>query len=420
MHVRLAAPVLAALLAAPLQAQSVWVVDHFAGAGHDFTNFADALAAANDGDTLLVRGGTYAEDLVIDGRSIDVVAEETNLVIVRGLQVRNVAAGQSVIVHGIETLPLTIVAGASLVVSDCTGPVMLEECIFRSGEQVLPTAGTGGKFIRDSTAVTIARCRFEAESFLQLPGLLIEDSRVALFEAELEGRDGIAADFFTPIVPPTPALELRATHATLSACELIGGDGAAGFNGGHFPTCNDGGDGAPALLVGGATPSNATLLDCDLLPGAGGLASPFFCPGTVDGAAGARIELVNGTAAEPTVHAPTYILGSPLRSGAPLFFVIEGAPQSTTWVRIGFGPGTHLGHPILEGLLTVGAPDLMLPFFPSGVDGTISYQTLPGTLILPPGVPHLTFVFQHLFFEPTNGLVAGSPASLLVLDPNLY
>jgi len=222
-------------------------------------------------------------------------------------------------------------------------------------------------------------------------------------------------------VPATPALQVSGATATLSACSLTGGSGAPGFAPGPFALCQDGGDGAAALLVGGVQPSQVDLIDCLLVPGPGGLADTTSCPGTVDGAAGPRIDLVNGTVNEPPgVVAPTYLLGSPLRAGAPLFFVIEGAPNSLTWVRIAFGPGPLVGHPILTGLVTTGAPDLMIPFFSSGPTGTISYQSLPGTLALPPGFDHLSFVFQHLFFEPTNGLVAGAPARLLLLDPSVY
>jgi len=137
MRLRLASSPLATLLTTPLlvglapaptaHAQTVWVVDQAAGPGADFATLGDALAVANDGDTLLVRDGDYAEAIVIDGLGIDLVAEETSLVVVRGLTVRNLAAGRSVVVHGIEVAPLTIESGVGLVVEDCNGPVLLEE-----------------------------------------------------------------------------------------------------------------------------------------------------------------------------------------------------------------------------------------------------------------------------------------------------
>ncbi len=57
------------------------VVDAAGGPGSSFTSLADAVAAAADGDTLLVRSGAYAP-FTIDGRTLIVVAAPGTSVVV--------------------------------------------------------------------------------------------------------------------------------------------------------------------------------------------------------------------------------------------------------------------------------------------------------------------------------------------------
>ncbi|QDU83273.1 hypothetical protein Pla163_03710 [Planctomycetes bacterium Pla163] len=395
-------------------AQTVWVVDAFGGAGSHFTTISDGVAGAADGDTLLVRDGHYFENVVLDDRDLSIVADTTSWVVVYGFEVRNLSAGRAVLINGIETAPRTIESGYSLRIVDCAGPVLIEECVLGSGEQTNPTSGSGGKFVERSTDVTFARCILEPEVFLVVPTLVLRESRVALFECWATGREGSPPALFGAPQSGTPAVELIESIATLSACRLTGGAGSYGL--GPFGTCSDGGDGAPALRLGGVTPSTATTIDCEFVPGAGGQVDPT-CPTNVPGVDGSQVEILNGTHTPTGTLAPLYRLVTPLRSGELLNFDLSGVPGSQTWLLIGFGPGPIAGHPILTGVVTVGAPQLMIPFFPVPPDGNLTYEDLPGTILLPPGFSHLELHFQHLMYEPVQGLVVGTPASLLVLDP---
>lgn len=56
----IAPSVFAAVLTAALGAQgNTWIVDINNGAGTHFTSLVTAIASVNDGDTLVVRAGTY-------------------------------------------------------------------------------------------------------------------------------------------------------------------------------------------------------------------------------------------------------------------------------------------------------------------------------------------------------------------------
>ena len=55
----LVAPLLLALVLPAAAQGAVWIVDDDGGAGVDFVTIHDAVDAAADGDTILVKDGTY-------------------------------------------------------------------------------------------------------------------------------------------------------------------------------------------------------------------------------------------------------------------------------------------------------------------------------------------------------------------------
>ncbi len=52
--------VVTALLAGALSAQKTWVVDANGGPGYDFRDLPGAVVAVANGDTVVVRAGTYS------------------------------------------------------------------------------------------------------------------------------------------------------------------------------------------------------------------------------------------------------------------------------------------------------------------------------------------------------------------------
>ena len=85
-------------------AQSLLVVDKVASQG-DFQSIGAAIAAAGEGDAILVRAGSFAENLAIDGKSLRITAEEGALVFITTpyldsdpvVRVHGLQAGQSVV-----------------------------------------------------------------------------------------------------------------------------------------------------------------------------------------------------------------------------------------------------------------------------------------------------------------------------------
>jgi len=75
----------AAFVVAAIPAQRTWVVDHAAGAGHDFTSITPAVAVAGAGDVIVVREGSYSEPQLRIGRGISIFGEGTVDIAVAGV-----------------------------------------------------------------------------------------------------------------------------------------------------------------------------------------------------------------------------------------------------------------------------------------------------------------------------------------------
>ena len=85
------------------QAQAVLVVDQNGGPGSAFTRIQDAVDAAESGDTVLVRPGTYFEAVTIRGtKSLNVEAGPEGQVNVAGIHVFDVGAGATVKFRSIQ------------------------------------------------------------------------------------------------------------------------------------------------------------------------------------------------------------------------------------------------------------------------------------------------------------------------------
>jgi hypothetical protein len=125
------ATILAALASStPLLAQRTIVVDAAQGAGFDFTDIPPAIAAARDGDTVVVRAGDYSP-FIVDDKGIGVVAQ-TGVTIVAvvaagAIIVDNLSAGKAASIRGFRAAGNYLTA--TYVVQSCAGRVLLEDLV---------------------------------------------------------------------------------------------------------------------------------------------------------------------------------------------------------------------------------------------------------------------------------------------------
>ncbi|TAJ04859.1 MAG: hypothetical protein EPO68_16855 [Planctomycetota bacterium] len=227
-------------LAAFASAQQVHVVAPSAGPGVDFTSISAAVAAAQDGDLVLVKSGTYAP-FQIQSKGVHVV-EDAGADARIGIggagicSVSNTLADQTAWLHGFASAsPLDFAIDA------CTGPVLLTGLTW--------TSGTAGSRMTASDAVMLRSCSFtgaaghsdctwvgSACACSQLhagaPGLFATDSRISVHSSVLNGGYGLSASGLWPCfysaTPGGPGLLLANSRALMqSICH--GGPGGAGI-----------------------------------------------------------------------------------------------------------------------------------------------------------------------------------------------
>ncbi|MDF1838311.1 MAG: hypothetical protein P1V35_10610, partial [Planctomycetota bacterium] len=203
----------------------VWVVD--ASGGGDFLEIADAVAVAGEGSLVFVKPGTYHLPVVIDDRSVDVMADGMHqVVLTQPLTVQNQGQDKQVSIGGLELLE-------GFLIEDCLGPVQMQDCRVPAtnvavgpppgtmyNEWILCGIGESKQTVRNSSGVSFSDCEFHGA-----PGIDADGSVV----------DGI---------PGQHGLLVEGSQVALYSCSLVGGFGGIGFGPGHYPSVSgSGGDG---------------------------------------------------------------------------------------------------------------------------------------------------------------------------------
>ena len=128
----LALPALApSPFAAPPPAQDVFVVDDVAGPGVDFTSLTAAVAAAADGDVVLIKSGLFEENVLVDGKGIALIADAGANVEIRGrVEFSGLAAGQTGMLADVTHRPPSGGEFGALDIAACDGPVLIQRVTF--------------------------------------------------------------------------------------------------------------------------------------------------------------------------------------------------------------------------------------------------------------------------------------------------
>ncbi|MEM7307317.1 MAG: hypothetical protein AAF682_11635 [Planctomycetota bacterium] len=404
----LALPLLLPLFGAAPLAQVV-VVDDDGGPGVDFTAIQPAVNAAPAGATLLVHEGAYG-GFQIQGKSLEVVADKDEVVLVQGtVFVRDLVAGQAVLLHGLTVQGPT--DGPALATVSCDGPVWVEDGVFvaAQGQALTPLAGAS---VESCDAVSIHRTRLVGSRGVNADagaGLRAVDSHVFLFEGSLQGGEATQGGF-TPATAPGAGAHASGGLLLVNGGDMRGGSGADGLS--SFLPCVDGTDGAPGLRLDGAAPA-AELVGLVPQGGAGGQ-TLFPC---VPGGAGPSYDVPSGSVTANPTQARELSIAGPLRPGEPLVLLGQGLPFEEVFYLIGFEQTPVLfGSPALLGGV------LLPPFLPevdflgsTDANGSIVVQT---TAPAPP-TEALTIYTQGAFFDLsfTTPAVLSPAQSLTFLAP---
>lgn len=391
-----------------------------AAGGGDFAALQPAIDQAQDGDVLLVKGGTYPA-FVLDGKALAIVEEPGEVAVVAGpSRVVGLPAGRLAVVAGINVVAGAPGAGPALEVADCAGAVRLQRAAFFGSP---PAAGMPG-----GTAVSIARCDdlalIACEAFGgEDPGTpgsgpggnggLAVDSTIVLWGATCEGGEG-------------------ASSVAAAACGFAGGvgfeqvngvsfDAASYFRGGAGGPSDDcafgcGGDGGLPFAVRSQPIQNpppllARFLD-DVFEGGAGGDHPCGSPGTTamsaPFASGATTAMLPGT--KRLLLSPT-----PVRDATTTSLTFRGEPGDQVFL-LGSRDSAHAWTPALGGVVLVGAPfTLQLDLGVLPASGVLTWPMPIPDAWAPAGGASILHI-QPVFVAASGELHLGNPSTLVVID----
>lgn len=413
---------LAALSPATSAANQVHVVDAANGPGADFTSLGFAILLAGEGDILLVRPGSYGANGVT-GKSLTFIGDPGPSGArprVSGLTIKSLAAGQKVVVRGIDGNPnpggSLIGLGATIEVRDCVGAVFVEdfEVTLQASVYTQPVPIT----ILNSPRVTLTRCRVRGTpavpnvSAAARPGVRITNSTVSIYDCEIEGGPGADALLVPPLVdlPSTPgATGLKLFSGTIA----IHGGVVRGGRGGHGATatgnCNASSDGGAGILVQGAVTRVGALIE----GGAAGV-DPAGCPPV--GVAGADQDVAGGFVTTIADTLRSYVVTSPARVGQPATTTFTGVPGEFCALLLSFFPdGQYV--PTFRGALVTGSPFTFVGLGNVPANGVIQF-TVPVPSFLPAGVEGIELYEQALVAGADGFGLLSSPTTVVVVDAN--
>lgn len=398
-------------------AQSVWIVDDDGGAGVDFTSVRAAVAAATDGDLLLVRDGVY-DGFTFAGKSLAIVADRGHHPIVSEVEVgdllggpvvgiANLAPGQEVILRGLE------IGGAYFQSFDRTpyvtlandaGEVWLEDVALTHGVSLF--AGFTGIHATNCAAITVSRCdlRAQASDGVYGNGVDATGSNLTLWDCEVLAAAGIAG-VFQPATPGGHGVELSGGSLFVSGGSLVGGAG------GSTTTAPAGAEGGDGLHLGGG--AIARVRDSLLVAGAGGAGT------SGSGPAGQASEIVSGFLEPVSGARRTLELPSPVRPGVDLveqtYTGLPGDFVYLLWSYTGQFPPFYLalehGSFVID-LTTLDGVGV------GAIGATGVLQTTAAVPVLS-GVDFFHLACQASFFQPGGGFFLSAPSMLTLLAPGI-
>ncbi len=383
-----------------------------------------AVAAAADGDLVLIAPGTWNELVVVDGKAVSLVGDGPG-VNVGHLTVRGLPAGAVVVLQNL-VLGSTSVEDAALSLLDNDGTVLVRGCSGEGHWGWAPTFfgdpgadGWPGGFIKDSGVVALSDCSFtggeggwlededfEAGTTAGGPGLRVRGTLVALHDVTVEGGGGgnVTDTTIKPGGAGGAGLHNVSGTVHVAGSVLRGGHGGWGDCDFFTGACGSGGVGGDAVLQHDASAS-LTLRDNTHVPGAGGVSgSGNPAP------SGEVLEVLAGPATTFSAAHRSLAANSPVREGQLSSVTIDGLPGDQLVLLAGVQPAFVL-KPALQGAF------LQLPLLtialgtPAGGDLTLS-SAVPD---LGPGIGHLVLHVQ-LVVGDGSGFLLGPAVQQVLLD----
>jgi hypothetical protein len=265
-----------------------------------FTEIQDAVNAASDYDTILVKAnvagpfGGYAS-FVVSGKSLVIVGESNTPtpVRVRGqIRVEGLSAGSLFVLGNIEGFQKPLPGGTggnALRTFANNGAIRIEKCTL-----------TGA--VASPTSTELYRCAWVGV-----------DADTQLISSDVLGAGGLATE--TGAGPGGVGLYSSATALRLIDCALVGGHGGNSVSGDSDVGVPDGGNGGDAIR---ASDGFVFASGCAIAGGTGGNGDFVFCPEWGpggNGGDGGRGVLVGETSAPSGISSHVFALSTSIAGG---------------------------------------------------------------------------------------------------------
>jgi hypothetical protein len=382
----------------------VWIVDASLPTG--FVEIQSAVDAASDGDTLLVKTGSYSGFVLVD-KDLTVVADELNDVQIHGtIAVEKLGAEKTVLFAGLNVVGET--DGVRL--QGNAGIVWIEGCVFSGAPSQACQTPAVAAHVQNCDRVVIVRSDFHGSSAEPGQGaggdaLRVIDSSVVTHNSGFIG--GAASWQNCGGGPYDGANGGSGAHVSGSSFLFASADrymGAAGGDGSHIAAGGNGGNG---LVV--VAPAQLEMLSSDFLAGAAGAGGGCGLPECEDGEPGApSIGDVHVLPGETT----TATNGPPVREGMPCMTILYGYPGQRYAFDI--APHADFRWSLAQRGVALTKDGRRLPFGvipPSGVIGVLLTAPTLGA-----GEQARRIFLQTIYWGPYGPLTLGSPRAIVVLD----
>jgi hypothetical protein len=422
----LAAPAVAvALLAPQLFAQNVLTVEP----GGAFSQIHAAVAAAQDGDVIRVRAGTYSAFDVV-GKSLTIVGEPGAAVFYfsfgsafppnQALEVRDLAAHQRLVVRDIDFTLSYVDPIPSVLVQNCAGAVVFEDCVISSG------FGPGAQ-IAGAASTTFVRCELRSagpfkpvgsSTYQTNAGMAVNASSVYLFDCLVVGSKGVDITLLSPATTDGGVGVALDGGLVFAQGSIVSGGEGGGIAAPPLPAlCGPAGDGGVGLVMSESfAPARFVAFDTEILGGVGGDVAPgcAFPPGS-DGIA----QIVNaGTLTSPSGERRTSGTCGLVHAGDAIELLFVGEPGDLAFLAVSLDArgGTFIEtlvlaphvNPAAYVLLPIGLLDA------SGVSIVTAFAPRPAL-----GQSSQVFTTQAVFVDVFGTLRLGAPSYLTVLAPGV-
>lgn len=372
-----------------------------AAGGGNFGNIAPAVAAASDGDVLLVKSGTYS-GFTINNKALAIVADTgAHVVVQEQVRVQNLSLARNVLLVGLDVHPLANAALNALVLLTNSGSVRIQDCTltgsFTTGLSFPAVVHGVEVVLGDDLAFTRCTLSGGRADYEGGHGLTANWSRIALHTSDLLGSragDGGYGYLGGDGAQLTGNIDLFA-----SGCTFRGGNGSA-----STMWCPWGGAGIATTWV-----AQLFLQNSQVAAGAyGSCPYPHGAP---------QAYRFGGTTTVTRVEGRSRALIAPAvtREQNALTFDFTGAPGDQ--VELVLGDATRfLLRPDLHGVSLVRrrSTGVVVPVGIVAGNGTLSWSMPIGDL--GSGVQARVIHAQALFTNVSGDGFLSSPAEIVLLD----